>query len=89
MKDKYGKELHVGDTVAASPNSGWYGKWRIATVAKIDPDKAVRIKYNEICLSPAGDWSPEPGRFEHTYSYGFKDCRDLILLDTKTLQPVK
>lgn len=73
--------MKVGDLVAVRPNSGWYGKWRTATVVSMkqsDPNSVharCRIQYYEPTWKMDSD-----GNLTKSPSVGDKFSGDLIVL---------
>ncbi len=89
-KDKNGNDLHVGDLVAVRPNSGWYGKWRVAVVDSIDRDEryaypSVRIKYKEPVLKNKG-YVDGKIVLSKSVSTGIKSSADLVVIDPSILE---
>ena len=101
-KDRNGNIVQVGDVVAVEPNSGCYGKWRIGTITKLtysdDPKwpakiredcASCQVRYSDVVLKRSYDQVKDEIVWTPTYSFGTKSSQSLILLDQKTLLPVK
>lgn len=89
-KDQNGIELHVGDLVAVSPNSGWYGKWRVAIVEEIGPENqwgsaSCKFRYKEPVLKNEGYVNGQIV-LSKSISRSTKDSKNLVVLDPSFIE---
>ena len=90
VKDKNGNDIWVGSLVAVSPNSGWYGKWRVAIVEEIGPvnrwgSATCKFRYKEPVLKNEG-YVGEKIVLSKSISRSSKDSRDLVVLDPSFIE---